>query len=226
MTLRRTLAAALLALLATAATACGGQDTPPDTGTGTLDTVPTTPAGPPPTAVQTPTPGGNGATTTPPQQPVEVMPASWKSCQNPLRGSSIGYPGDWFTTSLNPSQACSLFHPTAFTIPANSEIPRVAMNAFQTQDSAATYRAQATDPQFSTVVLNESTTVAGRAAYRYEVVSKGLGLDEAGTREYGYIVDNGGKAFVLYTVARATETRYNDWKFIIDTAKGTLRFDH
>jgi len=226
MTLRRTLAAALLALLATAATACGGKDTPPETGTGTLDSLPTSSA---PAATEPAPPPATAAATTaapPPQQPVEVMPASWKSCQNPLRGSSIGYPGDWFTTSLNPSQACSLFHPTAFTIPANSEIPRVAMNAFQTQDSAATYRAQTTDPQFNTTVLNESTTVAGRAAYRYEVVSKGLGLEEAGTREYGYIVDNGGKAFVLYTVARATETRYNDWKFVIDTAKGTLRFDH
>jgi hypothetical protein len=225
MTLRRTLTATLLALLATAATACGGKDTPPETGTGTLDSLPTSSA---PAATEPAPPPATAAATTaaPPPPPVEALPASWKSCQNPLRGSSIGYPGDWFTTSLNPSQACSLFHPTAFTIPVNSEFPLVAMNAVQTQDSAATYRAQITDPTYQTTILNEATTVAGRPAYKFEVTSKGEGLDEVGTRRYGYIVDNGGKAFVLYTVARAAETRYNSWKFIIDTAKGTLRFDH
>ena len=71
------------------------------------------------------------------------------------------------------------------------------------------------------MVLNESTTVAGRAAYRYEG-QQGSGLTSR-TQEYGYIVDNGGKAFVLTPWPAPAETRYNDWKFIIDTAKGALR---
>jgi hypothetical protein len=219
---RRTAAAALLGLLAVTASACGDADPSaptspsPDTGTAVVGTSASAT-----TIAESPPPGtaGDGA-----EPPAEVLPASWRLCQNPLRGSSMGYPGDWFTTSMGASDACSMFHPTAFTIPVAGEFPLVALNAVQTDDSLATYVGHMTDPMFQTTVRNEATTVLGLLARRFEVTSLGEGLDEVGTRRYGYVIDRGGRAFVIYTVARAGETRYDNWKFIVDTAKGTLRF--
>jgi hypothetical protein len=167
-----------------------------------------------------------GPTTTPPQPPVEDLPASWKLCQNPMTGSSMGYPGDWHTTSLSPSDACELFHPEPFTIPAGDSL-RVALYASQSQATAAQVLAGFTDPERYTTILSEPTTAVGRPAYRFEVVvSQGAPLIIEGTRVYGYIIDRGGKAFVLRTEGLAGEPRYDNWKSVVDTAKGTLKFDH
>ena len=168
----------------------------------------------------TPTP----APTSPP--PVENLPASWKWCQNPMSGFSIGYPGDWHTTSLSPNDACGLFNPDPFTIPPGDSL-LVALYAFQSQGTAAQSLAGFTDPERYTTILSEPTTAVGRPAYRFEVVvSVGAPLIIEGTRVYGYIVDRGGMVFVLRTEALAGEARYNNWKFVVDTAVGTLKFDH
>jgi hypothetical protein len=175
----------------------------------------TTPAATSPAASAT---GGGGTT------PVEDLPASWKLCQNQLRGSSMGYPGDWFTTSLGASDKCSLFNETEFTIVQNAEYPLVAMSATQADAPLASYIADATNPADVTVQLKENTTVAGKAAVKFETTSLGQGLYDAGTRFYGYAIDRGTRTFVLMTVAVPGETKYNSRKFIVDTAKGTLRF--
>jgi hypothetical protein len=171
----------------------------------------------PPSAVTTaaPSPTGGGSA---------VLPAGWTLCQNVLRGSSMAYPGGWFTTELRPADRCSQFHPEAFTIPAAGEFPLTALNAVQTEESLAQYMAQATDPAFVTVTRRTSTTVLGLPAERFETNSLGEGLDELGTRVYGYAINRGGKAFVVWTVARAGETRYASWKTIVDQAVTTLRF--
>ena len=86
-------------------------------------------------------------TTEPPSLPPgERMPASWRPCDNPPAGYSIGYPSDWYTATLDGQFACSFFHPEPFTIPANSEFPRVALQAGQTDETVAGYRDQVTDP--------------------------------------------------------------------------------
>ena len=167
-----------------------------------------------------------GPTTAPPTSPVDDLPASWTLCQNPIIGFSMGYPSDWHTTSLSPSDACELFHPEPFTIPAGDSL-RVAIYALQSQATAAQVLAGFTDPERYTTLLSEPTTAVGRPAYRFEVVvSVGAPLIIEGTRIYGYIIDRGGKTFVLRTEALAGEPRYNDWKSVVDTAKGTLKFDH
>ncbi len=213
---RRAAAAALLALVTVATAACADNGAPSadasDTPSVVLSDI-ATPTTPPPPAP-------------PAQPPVEDLPASWKLCQNPIRGSSMGYPGDWHTTSLSPSDACSLFHPDPFTIVPNSDGPLVALHAYQSQSTAAQTLAGFTDPEQYTTILTEATTAVGRPAHRFEVVSLGVAMIAAGTRLYGYIIDRGGKAFTLYTIAAAGDSRYNNWKFVIDTAKGTLKFDH
>ena len=136
----------------------------------------------------------------------------------------MGYPGDWFTTSLNANDKCSLFHETSFTIVANAEYPLVAMTAVQVDATLSAYIADAPSASDVTTLLKENTTVAGRAAVRFETKSVQSGLYDVGTRHYGYAIDRGSKVFVLSTLGVPRETRYDSWKFVVDTARGTLRF--
>jgi hypothetical protein len=215
------LAGATLVVLG--ATACGG-DTP-----GPGDTTPgpssTTPAG----DANLGTAGAptTTATTPPVAQPDERMPASWRACDNPPAGYSIGYPGDWYTESLDGQFACSFFDPEPFTILPNSEFPRVALQAGPTDTTVATYRGFMTDPENYTVVRDEDVMVLDRPGVRFETVSLGMGLDEPGIRRYGYIIDSGGgDAFAVFTTADPGETRYDDWKFVVDIARDSVRFLH
>ena len=208
-------AAALVVLLAVAA-GCSKSS-----GTGSLGGAPTTT---PAVTSSAPVPAPTTAAATTSAPPVEALPASWKLCQNPIRGTSQGYPGDWFTTTNTPANVCSLFHPNSFTIAPNAEYPRVAMSATQHDIPLATYISGLTDPASATTQLKENTTVAGRTAVKFEITSKGMGLDEVGTKHYGYAVDRGGKTFVLSTIGVPSESRYTSWKSTIDIAKGTVRF--
>ena len=211
------------ALVVIPATACGGGGTPetPQTlppSTSSLEGEGTLGTSEPTAAPTTPTP-----TAAPPAG--ERMPASWRACDNPPAGYSIGYPGDWHTAAGE--YRCRFFHPEPFTIPANSELPPLALNVDPTGEPIASYRAQVTDPMFYTVVRNEDVTVLERPGVRFETVTTGEGLDEAGVRRYGYLIDAGdGTALAVWTVARPGETRYGDWKSIVDTARDTVRFLH
>jgi hypothetical protein len=198
-------------MLLLGAAACGGTPGPEATATpdgdGTLATATAT------------------ATATDPP-PGERMPASWRPCDKPSAGYSIGYPNDWFTAA-GTEWECSLFHPSSFTVPVAGEFPLVALNAVQTPDTVSAYRAGATDPAFYTVVRNEDVTILDRPGVRFETVGLGDGLDDPGLRRYGYIIDSGGgRAFVVFTVAAADETRYDDWKLIVDIARSSVRFLH
>jgi hypothetical protein len=223
----RWLAAPAVGVLLVVLAACGASGpgaadaTTPPPGSDSVGSAPP-PSGPPPTTGSGG--GGGGGGGTPTGGPPEALPASWRLCQNPSRGTSMGYPGDWFTTELRPAEKCSQFHPDEFTIPEAGEYPLTALNAVQTTQTPAAYVAAITDPMFATTLLREPTTVLGRAATRIETRSTGEGLYEAGTRWYGYVINRGGKAFVLFATAQPGETRYSSWKFVVDTAKGTLRF--
>lgn len=214
MTSHRSLIVAVLAALALGTAACS---TPTDVTGSPTD---------PPVAVSTPSAGDTIAAGSPAASggPVEDMPASWKLCQNQLRGSSMGYPGDWFTTSLNENDKCSLFHETAFTIVANSEYPLVAMTAVQVDAPLAQYIADATAPSDVTTLLKENTTVAGKPAVRFETKTVQSGLYDVGTRHYGFAIDRGSRTFILSTMGVPSESRYDSWKFVVDTARGTVRF--
>jgi hypothetical protein len=215
--LRLVAAAALIVLGATACSADGGTGTPtPGTSALGASTADTTEA----TASTPPSDGAGGGA----EPPVERFPASWRACDNSLRGSSIGYPADWFTTSMGLADVCSMFHPTSFTIPVAGEFPMVALNNTQTDASLATYQSQITDPRYFTTIRVEPTTVLGLPAVKFETTSLGEGLDEPGTRRYGYIIDRSGRAFVIWTVARSSESRYTEWKTVVDIARGSLRF--
>jgi hypothetical protein len=155
------------------------------------------------------------------------MPASWAPCDRPDAGFSVGYPSDWSTATLAGQYSCQLFDPEPFTIVSGAEFPLVALAYAQTDQTVAAYRAQVTDPGAYTVVRNEDVTILDRPGVRWETVSLGMGLEEPGSRRYGYIIDSGGGiAFVVWTDAEPGETRYEDWKFVVDIARGAVRFLH
>jgi len=211
-TLARLLAGA--ALVVTAATACGPASPggSPDT---TGSTVPSADA----------TPGGVPTTTTTPAVPAgERMPGSWRACDNPTAGYSIGYPGDWHTAEGQ--HRCSMFHPEPFEIPGQGTASRVALNTFQTDVTVATQRDRTMDPTYVTVVRDEEVTLLNRPAVRFETVSTAEDLHlGAGVRRYGYMIDDGGGGMLeVWTIAWPDETRYEDWKSIVDTASNSVRF--
>lgn len=214
-----TLGLALVAALAVATAAgCASPDPSPSgspspsatvgLGSAPPDATTEPPAGP------TPTPSSGGG----------ILPAGWTLCQNPIRGSSIAYPGGWFTSYLRPAEKCSQFHPEEFVIPEAGEYPLTALNATQSTETFATYMSQATDTANVTVVSRTSTTVIGLPAEKFETSDRGEGLYDAGTRFYGYAINRGGRAFVVYAMARPGEPRYAEWKTVVDTAVTTVRF--
>lgn len=173
-----------------------------------------------------PSPSGtSGSPTATTSASTAALPAGWRVCRNQTQGFAIGYPGDWFTTSLTAAQACNQFHPTTFTIVANSEYPLTALNAAQSMQSVDSYVRDRTDPHYFTTVSQENAgKIAGLVAIRLESITTGEGLDEAGTRYYGYILNRAGQAFGVWTAAAPKEARYHEWKGVVDQAVQTLTF--
>jgi hypothetical protein len=145
------------------------------------------------------------------------LPRGWQRCVNATEKYSIGYPGNWHTTQIRPREACAQFHPSRFTIPAESEYPLTALNAKPV--GALPSR---TDTESERTLRWERTTVAGRQAVRFETASTGAGLDPAGTRRYGYVIRLGQSLISVHTTAEPDETRYAAWKTVADKAARTL----
>ena len=189
------------------------------------DSQPAASAGTGPTAATTarPSPTASPSTSASPLQP-DSLPAGWQSCTNAHEGFEIGYPGGWHTASLNPEQACRQFHPTVFTVPVGGEYTLTALNAMQTPVDFDPSRSGTSD-QYVRTMLREETTVAGRRAVRFEEALIEAGLYPVGTMKYGYVIDRDGREFAVFTMAVPAETRYTDWKPVVDLAVETLRFE-
>jgi len=163
------------------------------------------------------------STSASPLQPA-LLPTDWQSCTNAHEGFEIGYPGGWHTASLNPEQACRQFHPTVFTVPVGGEYTLTALNAVQTPEVFDPSRSGMRDPSVRTM-LREEMTVGGRRAVRFEEALIEAGFYPVGTMKYGYVIDRDGREFAVFTMAVPAETRYTDWKPVVDLAVETLRFE-
>jgi hypothetical protein len=145
------------------------------------------------------------------------FPRDWRRCVNSFENYSIGYPGAWHTDQIRPEEVCAQFHPSRFTIPADSEYPLTALNVKRVQALPSR-----TDTEFERTLLWQQTTVAGRSAVRFETVSTGAGMNLAGTRQYGYVIRLGHGLISVHTTAEPGETRYAAWKIVADKAARTL----
>jgi hypothetical protein len=141
----------------------------------------------------------------------------WRRCVNPSENYSIGYPRGWYTTQIRPQEVCAQFHPTRFTIPLESEYPLTALNV-----KRVTALPSRTSTEFERTLRWQRTTVAGRSAVRFETSSTGAGMDQAGTRRYGYVLRLGHGLISVHTAAGPDETRYAAWKTVVNKAVRTL----
>ena len=142
---------------------------------------------------------------------------AWRRCVNSGENYAIGYPRGWYTTQIRPAEVCAQFHPTRFTIPAESEYPLTALNVRR-----VTALPSRTSTEFERTLRWKRTTVAGRSAVRFETASTGAGMDRAGTRRYGYVLRLGRSLISVHTVAGPGETRYAGWQAVVDKAVRTL----
>ena len=175
-----------------------------------------TPA-PPSSAPHSPTPVTAPVAAHSPPLTGSSLPPGWRRCDNPAGNYSVGYPGTWYTTQIRPAEVCAQFDPDRFTIPPESEYPLTALNVKRVQAPPSR-----TSTEFERVLRWQRTTVAGRPAVRYETVSTGAGMDPAGTRRYGYVIDLGRGPIAVHTTAEPAEKRYTAWKRVVDKAARTL----
>jgi hypothetical protein len=150
--------------------------------------------------------------------PAQVsLPTGWQRCVNTAENYSIGYPGDWYTTQIRPEEVCAQVHPDRFVIPLESEYPLTALNV-----QRVTALPSRSSTEFERTMLWQRTTVAGRPAVRFETVSTGAGMDLEGTRRYGYAIRLGHALISVHTAAEPGETRYADWRKVVNRAVRTL----
>jgi hypothetical protein len=145
------------------------------------------------------------------------LPHGWRRCVNSVENYSIGYPAGWHTTQIRPAEACAQFHPSRFTIPAESEYPLTALNAKRVPAPPSR-----TSTEYESTLRWEKTTVAGRNAVRFETVSTGAGQYQAGTRQYGYVITLRHGLISVHTTAGPGENRYAAWKTVVTKAARTL----
>lgn len=206
----RLVLAAVLAASTLGIGACGHPTAP--AGTGALP-----PAAAPDAAVAVARAAASPGTgrARPTAEPVSTR--SWPRCVNESGNFAIRYPRGWYTTQIRPAEVCAQFHPTRFTIPPDSEYPLTALNVQRVPEPPS--RA-GTD--YERTLRWERTTVAGRSAVRFETSSTGAGLDQAGTRRYGYVLQLGHSLISVHTAAEPGETRLRAWRTVVDTAVRTL----
>jgi hypothetical protein len=144
-------------------------------------------------------------------------PHVWRRCVNSSENYAIKYPRDWYTTQIRPEEVCAQFHPTRFTIPSDGEYPLTALNVRR-----VTALPSRTSTEFERTLRWQRTTVAGRSAVRFETSSTGAGMDQVGTRRYGYVLRLGRSLISVHTVAGPGETRYAAWKTVVNKAVRTL----
>ncbi len=129
------------------------------------------------------------------------------------------YPGDWYTA--RGEVACRFFDPEPFTVPANSDFGGTAMQADVVQQSFDDALAGLIDRRFYETEAREQVTIGGKRAFRLELVATGQGLEERGTRTYGYLIRRaGGPPIYLQTTARRGEDLVH--ADVVDHAAQTL----
>ncbi|RDI73389.1 Sporulation and spore germination [Gaiella occulta] len=152
-----------------------------------------------------------------------ALPPGWKVCANRLRGYAIGYPGGWYTAQLRASERCSAFDPQPFRVEPGTERPLTRLQVSIEAASAVRVAGWFTDRRF-THGRYAPTRVNGRGGYRFEAVANNQGIFPAGTRFYGYVLDRGGRAFVVQTAVPPQRSGYASFKTVVDRAVASVRF--
>jgi hypothetical protein len=163
--------------------------------------------------------------------PGAELPSGWRRCTNGVLGYSIGYLGTWHTTDVlngeqDPAHACQWFSPDPFGPQGNvvSEgwgYPlEVAIRGPFDQ-----VRAQETDPEVASVLVEEELAVVGHRAVRLEYETLIDLVGETGLHyEYLIELDPATTLIVHTTATRGVAGVYAENKVIVDRAVETVRF--
>jgi hypothetical protein len=144
----------------------------------------------------------------------------WAHCVDTAQGYDVEYPADWQVARGR--FACSFFDPDPFTVPESSDFSGTALQVGTVQQSFDDAVAGLIDRRFARTEHREQVTIGGKRAFRLELVATGEGLEERGTRTYGYVIrrDDGPPVF-LRTTAVAGEPLVH--RAVVDRAATTLR---
>ena len=142
------------------------------------------------TAPQSPTTATTAVNDAPPPAAGAPQPKLSQRCTNAEHGFSISYPEGWRTNDAAVIPACAAFHPEAFDIPRDSEMPFEIAVVVHVEKVPVEQLTRST--QWERVISAQQLVVAGRNAHRVEVEASGEGLAERGMRTLRYVVELGG----------------------------------
>ena len=150
----------------------------------------------------------------------DLEPRRWSHCVDTQGGYDVQYPATW--NAAHGPFACRFFDPRAFTVPANSDFGGTALQVDVLQQSFDAALAGLIDRRFAETVSREQTTIGGNRAFRLELVATGEGLDDRGTRTYGYLIRRAGgpPLLVRTTAAPGDRLRHRD---VVEHSARTLR---
>lgn len=150
----------------------------------------------------------------------DLEPRAWSHCVDTAGGYDVQYPRDWY--GARGALACRFFDPEPFTVPENSDFGGTALQIDVIQQSFDEGLAGLIDSRFVRTDLREQVTIGGLRAFRLELVATGEGLEEEGTRTYGYLIRRAsGPPLLVRTSARPGErVRHRD---VVDHAARTIR---
>ncbi len=160
-----------------------------------------------------------------------AVPEGWERCTNTLRGYSIAYPGDWYTTDVfdgapDPANACQWFSPEPFGPQGNVVTEgwgyplEVAIRGPFDQ-----IREQELDPEMADVIVEEDLFVRGHRAVRVEYETPVDLIGEPGLH-YEYLIElDAETTLIVHTTAtRGVAGVYAENKVVVDRAVDTLQF--
>ena len=144
----------------------------------------------------------------------------WAHCVDTAQGYDVEYPSQWHVARGR--FACSFFDPEPFTVPANSDFGGTALEVASTQQSFDELLGSLIDTRFARTELREEVTVGNHRGFRLELVATGNGLEQRGTRTYGYLLRraSGPPVYVRATARPGERVRHRD---VVDHAAVTLR---
>ncbi len=173
-----------------------------------------------PTAPASPTDATATPTTSPTQQ---GLPEGWTTCSNEVHGYTIGHPAEWHTDSTQRSNACRWFDPDEFDLEPGTEAPPTAISVNPTKRPYEKAREQLRDSENHELESFERVTIRDLEAVRFGRVQTEQLLFPAGTRSYGYVFNNDGRALYLETRKLPdSDTDYEANKQILDQAARTV----
>jgi hypothetical protein len=187
----------------------------------------------------TPSPTPSPAPSPSPSPTQSLIPQNMSVCTNTVGGYQLGYPPEWVTTHKKPEWACWGIDIVPHMDLEDYPGPVVFISAQQQAETAESWVKQKTAKGYAgNVTKNEPATLAGLPATLLELTIDApnqacIGPRETAcfrivpqsSKEYGYVADRGGKAFLLTLVVSPSGLqKYGEYQAILEKSAATVKF--